>query len=109
MSGVWVFKKGVVSLVDDPSSLPSSDSKIVDSKVLVHTCSDEVITSHEIFKSKLSSLGWEKYYGDSELIQFHKKDFVDSISLPKNFNEFKTSNMYDVIIRNCNEFEVRDM
>ncbi|XP_030476521.1 flowering-promoting factor 1-like protein 3 [Syzygium oleosum] len=107
MSGVWVFKNGVVRLVENPGAEVSSG--IGRRKVLVHTPTNELITSYADLERKLSSLGWERYYDDPELLQFHKRSTVDLISLPKDFNKFKSMHMFDIVVKNRNIFEVRDM
>lgn len=111
MSGVWVFKNGVVRLVENPGAADSlQGSNSTRRKVLVHTPSNEVITSYAVLERKLSSLGWERYYGDDpDLLQFHKRSTVHLISLPKDFNRFKSMHMYDIVVKNRNIFEVRDM
>ncbi|KAJ7980256.1 Flowering promoting factor 1 [Quillaja saponaria] len=98
MSGVGVSKNGVVRLVENPRR-----------KVLVHTPTNEVITSYAVLERKLSSLGWERYYDDPDLLQFHKRSTVDIVSLPRDFNKFKSIYMYDIVVKNRNVFEVRDM
>ncbi|CAL5393224.1 hypothetical protein ACSBR2_013546 [Camellia fascicularis] len=100
MSGVWVFKNGVVRL-DQGSSGGRR-------KVLVHTPTDEVITSYEVLEEKLTSLGWERYYDDPDLLQFHKRSTPHLISLPLDFNRFRSMHMYDIVVKNRNIFEVRD-
>ena len=105
MSGVWVFKNGVVRLVENPGA----DSLQGRRKVLVHIPSEEVITSYAVLERKLFSLGWERYYDDPDLLQFHKRSTVHLISLPKDFNKFKCMHMYDIVVKNRNLFEVRDM
>ncbi|KAL0457394.1 UNVERIFIED_CONTAM: Flowering-promoting factor 1-like protein 3 [Sesamum latifolium] len=102
MSGVWVFKNGVVRLVENAGDCHGK-------KVLVHVPTNEVITSYSVLERKLSCLGWERYYDDPELLQFHKRSTVHLISLPKDFNKFKSMHMYDIVVKNRNEFEVRDM
>lgn len=115
MSGVWVFKNGVVRLVENPggdqategsSSRQGSSGK---RKVLVHTSTNEVITSYAILERKLYSLGWERYYDDPDLLQFHKRSTVYLISLPKDFNKLKPMHMYDIVVKNKNSFQVKDM
>ncbi|KAL9314829.1 hypothetical protein ACSQ67_020281 [Phaseolus vulgaris] len=86
MSGVWVFNKGVDSLA-----------------------SNEIITSYTVLEHKLSTLGWERYYDDLDLLRFHKRSTVHLISLPKDFNRFGSMHMYDIVVKNKNYFEVRDM
>lgn len=107
MSGVWVFKNGVVRLVENPGGEVSGG--IGRRKVLVYTPTNEAIMSYADLESKLSSLGWERYYDDPEFLRFHKRSTVDLISLPRDFNKFKSMHMYDIVVKNRNIFEVRDM
>ncbi|KAF5465490.1 hypothetical protein F2P56_015496 [Juglans regia] len=112
MSGVWVFKSGVVRLVENPSAESLDGSRQGSNarrKVLVHTPSEEVITSYAVLERKLLSLGWEPYYEDADIFQFHRRATVHLISLPKDFNRFKSMHMYDIVVKNRNMFEVRDM
>ncbi|XP_071721699.1 flowering-promoting factor 1-like protein 3 [Rutidosis leptorrhynchoides] len=104
MSGVWVFQNGVIRLVENPESQTSTRRK-----VLVHVPTNEVITSYGVLERKLASLGWERYYDDPDLLQFHKRSTVHLISLPKDFNKLKSMHMYDIVVKNRNCFEVRDM
>ncbi|XP_055815196.1 flowering-promoting factor 1-like protein 3 [Solanum dulcamara] len=106
MSGVWVFKNGVVRLVENTGDFQGANGR---RKVLVHLPSDEVITSYAVLERKLYSLGWERYYDEPELLQYHKRSTVHLISLPKDFNKFKSMHMFDIVVKNRNEFEVRDM
>ena len=106
MAGVWVFKNGVVRL-ENPGA-DSADGRR-HRKVLVHLASNEVITSYSALEMKLLSLGWERYYDDPDLLQYHKRSTVHLISLPKNFNKFKSMHMYDIVVKNRNVFEVRDV
>ncbi|XP_071730444.1 flowering-promoting factor 1-like protein 4 [Rutidosis leptorrhynchoides] len=101
MSGVWVFKNGVVSLKNGAGSLQGG-------KVLVHLPTNEIVTSYEVLERMLTSLGWERYYDDPDLFQFHKRSTVHLISLPKNFKKLKPMHMYDIVVKNRNVFEVRD-
>ncbi|KAL8208282.1 hypothetical protein R6Q57_007694 [Mikania cordata] len=107
MSGVWVFNNGVLRLVPNPGSDSYQGSGR--RKVLVHVPSNQVVTSYDILESILSSLGWERYYDDPDLLQFHKRLTVHLISLPKEFNKLKSMHMYDIVVKNRNMFEVRDM
>lgn len=106
MSGVWVFKNGVLRLVENPGEDQGSNAR---RKVLVHVPSEEVITSYSVLERKLTDLGWERYYHDPDLLQFHKRSTIHLISLPKDFSKFKSMHMYDIVVKNRNEFEVRDM
>ncbi|GJR55045.1 flowering-promoting factor 1-like protein 3 [Tanacetum coccineum] len=105
MSGVWVFKNGVVRLVDGNDSCQGSAKR----KVLVHVETNEVVTSYLTLERILSSLGWERYHEDPDLFQFHKRSSVHLISLPRDFNKLKPMHMYDIVVKNRNVFEVRDM
>ncbi|MBA0588777.1 hypothetical protein Gorai_001868, partial [Gossypium raimondii] len=104
---------GVVRLVENPGAEPLDGNRQGSSsarrKVLVHVPSNEVITCYEDLESKLLSLGWERYYDDPDLLQFHKRSTVHLISLPRDFNKFKSIHMYDIVVKNRNMFEVRDM
>ncbi|KAF5774205.1 putative flowering-promoting factor 1 [Helianthus annuus] len=106
MSGVWVFKNGVVRLVENPGgdSLQGSSR----GKVLVHLPTNQVVTSYQALEQMLTSIGWERYYDDPSLLQFHKRSTIHLISLPKNFNKLKSMHMYDIVVKTRNVFEVRD-
>ncbi|XP_068664268.1 flowering-promoting factor 1-like protein 3 [Aristolochia californica] len=105
MSGVWVFKNGVVRLVENPASEATEGRR----KVLVYVPTNEAIQSYASLERKLYGHGWERYYGDPYLLQFHKQTTVHLISLPKDFKSFKSMHMYDIVVKNRNLFEVRDM
>ncbi|XP_023757661.1 flowering-promoting factor 1-like protein 3 [Lactuca sativa] len=106
MSGVWVFKNGVVRLVENPGA--DALQGATRGKVLVHLPTNQVVTSYEVLEQMLTSMGWERYYNDPDLLQFHKRTTVHLISLPKDFNKLKSMHMYDIVIKNRNVFEVRD-
>uniref|UniRef100_M8B1Q5 Uncharacterized protein n=1 Tax=Aegilops tauschii TaxID=37682 RepID=M8B1Q5_AEGTA len=40
---------------------------------------------------------------------FHKRSSVDLISLPKDFGQFSSVHMYDVVIKNRDAFRVIDV
>ncbi|CAN4094925.1 unnamed protein product [Withania somnifera] len=107
MSGVWVFKNGVFWL-ENPGDCHVSTTT-GHCKVLAHVPSNEVITCYANLERKLYSLGWERYYDDPQLLQYHKSSNIHLISLPLDFNKFKSMHMYDIVVKNRNEFEVRDM
>ena len=110
MSGVWVFKNGVVRLVENPGADSLEGGRQGGRrKVLVYTPSNEVITSYAELEGKLVSLGWERYYDDPDLLQFHKRSTIHLISLPRDFSRLKSMHMYDIVVKNRNLFEVRDM
>ncbi|KAI3713803.1 hypothetical protein L1987_72389 [Smallanthus sonchifolius] len=107
MSGVWVFKQnGVVQLVESLGS--DSFQGLAQRKVLVHVPTNEVVTSYDVFIRILSSFGWERYYDDLDLLQFHKRSTVHLISLPRDFNKFKSMHMFDIVVKNRNMFEDLD-
>ncbi|KAL1207408.1 Flowering-promoting factor 1-like protein 3 [Cardamine amara subsp. amara] len=107
MSGVWVFKNGVVRLVENPGAETNFEN--TKRKVLVYTPSNEVITSYSHLQQHLYALGWERYYDKPHLLQFHKVSTVHLISLPSVFSRFKSIHMYDIVVKNRNMFQVRDM
>lgn len=107
MSGVWVFRNGVVRLIENP--VPNDSAR---RKLLVHVPSNEVITSYDTLERRLRELGWERYRSPradvSGLIQFHRQSSQDLISLPQDFSRFRTVHMYDIVVKSRNVFEVRD-
>ena len=109
MSGVWVFRNGVVRLVENPT-LGAAAAASGKRKALLHTPSGEVVSSYASLERKLAALGWERYYagGDVGLLQYHKRSSVDLISLPKDFAHFGSVHMYDIVIKNRDAFRVID-
>ncbi|KAE8711929.1 Flowering-promoting factor 1 [Hibiscus syriacus] len=85
MSGVWVFKNGVVRLIENPAAESLDGGR------------------------QGSNNRRKRYYDDPDLLQFHKRSTVHLISLPKDFNKFRSIHMYDIVVKNRNMFEVRDM
>ncbi|KAG6593965.1 Flowering-promoting factor 1-like protein 1, partial [Cucurbita argyrosperma subsp. sororia] len=110
MSGVWVFKNGVVRLVEDAGvdKANGGQRSTYRRKVLVYSPTEEVMTSYAELEQNLMALGWERYYDDPDLLQFHKRSTVHLISLPKEFAKFKSMHMYDIVVKNRNHFEVKD-
>ncbi|KAF8115816.1 hypothetical protein N665_0025s0263 [Sinapis alba] len=107
MSGVWVFKNGVIRLVENPNQ--SGGVTHGRRNVLVYLPTGEVVSSYSSLEQILMSLGWERYFnGDHDLIQYHKRSSIDLISLPRDFSKFNSVYMYDIVIKNPNTFHVRD-
>ncbi|WCJ30530.1 flowering promoting factor 1 [Euphorbia peplus] len=111
MSGVWVFKNGVIRLnPGDHHQTSDGGRQMGKRKVLVHLPSGEIVNSYSFLEQILNGLGWERYYGgDSELFQFHKHCSIDLISLPRDFSRFNSVYMYDIVVKNPNMFHVRDI
>ncbi|CAL9117502.1 flowering-promoting factor 1-like protein [Musa troglodytarum] len=105
MSGVWVFKNGVVRR-ENPGGGESCGSRR--RKILVYLPTNEVITSNEMLATKLAELGWELYPSTPDLVQFHKRSSVHLISVPRDFSRFTSVHMYDIVVKCRNVFEVRD-
>ncbi|XP_004143087.1 flowering-promoting factor 1-like protein 1 [Cucumis sativus] len=111
MSGVWVFRNGVVRLVENGGGSAAEgggQQSQLRRKALVFSQTAEVMTSYAALEKKLVPLGWERYYDDPNLLQFHKRSTVHLISLPKDFAKFKSMHMYDIVVKNRNHFEVID-
>ncbi|CAO2817883.1 unnamed protein product [Amaranthus hypochondriacus] len=114
MSGVWVFKNnGVIQLVENPQAQQEGSEQVRarrPNKVLVYLPTRQAISSYDILERILKSLGWEMYLGsDPNLIQFHRKNSIDLISLPSDFSKFSSVYMYDIVVKNPNVFQVHDM
>ncbi|XP_058099891.1 flowering-promoting factor 1-like [Magnolia sinica] len=116
MSGVWVFKNGVARLISNPSKerleLPDSTGQ-ARRRVLVHVASNQVISSYAELEQRLVELGWEHYETEAgkraNLIQFHRSSAsAHLISLPKNFKNFNSTHMYDIVVKNRSHFVVRE-
>ncbi|XP_074586159.1 flowering-promoting factor 1-like protein 3 [Curcuma longa] len=114
MSGVWVFKNGVVRLENPGGGGEGSSggrgggSSRRRRKVLVHLPTEEVMASHEVLERYLRELGWEHYPSTPELIQYHQRSSVHLISLPRDFSRVSSVHMYDIVVKCRNIFEVRD-
>ncbi|KAL8108331.1 hypothetical protein AgCh_024695 [Apium graveolens] len=75
--GVWVLKNGVI-LLNDRST---GDQQSLRKKMLVHLPTGQSVSSYNSMEQMLRELGWERYYGDIELLQFRKRNSIDLISL----------------------------
>uniref|UniRef100_A0A0E0IAX0 Flowering-promoting factor 1-like protein 2 n=1 Tax=Oryza nivara TaxID=4536 RepID=A0A0E0IAX0_ORYNI len=125
MSGVWVFRNGVVKLVENPPASANSGGGGgggggggIRRKALLHMPTGEVVTSYASLERKLAALGWERYYSGggggaaaaaAMMLQFHKRSSVDLISLPKDFSQFGSVHMYDIVVKNRDAFRVIDV
>ncbi|BAB07982.1 FPF1 protein-like [Oryza sativa Japonica Group] len=108
MSGVWVFKNGVVRLVEKQQATAGTAVAGGRRKALVHTPSGQVVSSYAALEARLTALGWERYYEDPSLFQFHKRGSLDLISLPADFSAFSSVHMYDIVVKNRDSFRVVD-
>lgn len=122
MSGVWIFdKNGVARLITNPTRESfeqkeppypgTATSPGARPRVLVYLPANQVIRSYTQLEQCLTELGWSRYHnsGCSNLLQFHRSEnSAHLISLPKNFANFKTLHMYDIVVKNRSFFEVRD-
>ncbi|OAY72922.1 flowering-promoting factor 1-like protein 3 [Ananas comosus] len=120
MSDVWLFDNGVLRRrVGRPGGTgDSGDGRGSSShgggdaagrrKVLVHVPTGQIITSYEMLEQRLAELGWERYHYHPELLQFHQRSSVHLISLPREFSRLRLVNMYDIVVKTRNVFEVRD-
>ncbi|KAL6902078.1 hypothetical protein ACP4OV_004954 [Aristida adscensionis] len=108
MSGVWVFKNGVARLVEKENGQEAS-AAAGRRKALVHVPSGQVIRSYAELETDLKALGWERYYEDPALVQFHKRGSLDLISLPSDFARFSAVHMYDIVLKNRDVFRVVDV
>ncbi|WOL06464.1 hypothetical protein Cni_G15198 [Canna indica] len=106
MSGVWVFKNGVVRLIENVGG--QQGGNLGRKQVLVYAPTNEVITSYGVLEEKLSALGWERYPSTPDLIQFHQRSSVHLISVPREFSKLRSVHMYDIVVKSRNVFEVRD-
>lgn len=103
MSGVWVFRDGVMQLLPASSSAPSRR------KALVYLPTGETMASLEALERRLAAHGWERYYENRSLVQLHRRDGgADLIALPRDFARFRSTHMYDVVVKNRDLFRVVD-
>ncbi|KAK6935847.1 hypothetical protein RJ641_032877 [Dillenia turbinata] len=123
MSGVWIFdKKGVARLVSNPTresfeqkEPPQPGTATAPGarpRVLVYLPANQIIRSYSDLERRLTELGWTRYYAGNhpDLIQFHRSDdSVHLISLPRDFANFRSIHMYDIVVKNRSFFEVRDL
>ncbi|GLT85144.1 hypothetical protein SLE2022_033420 [Rubroshorea leprosula] len=113
MSGVWIVEPNGVYRFVNPQAESNSNgrqggSSIGRPTVLVYLPTGQVISSYSELDQILKALGWERYRGASDLLQYHKRS-NDLISLPKDFNMFNSVYMYDIVVKIPNSFHVRDM
>ena len=109
MSGVWVFKNGVLRLNENPEAeAGGSDQAKPRRKVLVYLPTGEAITSYQSLENSLKGLRWENCDGgDPDLYQLHKRSSIELISISRDFSKFNSVYMYDIVVKNPNAFHVR--
>lgn len=106
MSGVWEFRNGGRLL--EKTAKQAGAAPCEGKKVLVHTPSGQTVASHEALQRCLQQLGWERYYEDPALVQFHRRSSVDLISLPADFARVGAVHMYEIVVKNRDYFTVVD-
>ncbi|XP_006650073.2 flowering-promoting factor 1-like protein 5 [Oryza brachyantha] len=100
-TGVWVFKDGVMQLEEE---------RAAGRRRLVYVPANETMASLQALERRLAGLGWERYYEDRASVQLHRRDGgADLISLPRDFSRFRSTHMYDVVLKNRDHFKVVDL
>ena len=102
MAGVWYFKDGVARL----------DGVRVQRKVLVYRPSNHIITSLAELETRLATLGWTRLHMPAlpGTLQFHRgHSSAHLITVPADFRMFKPMHLYDIVLKNRDFFEVRDL
>ncbi|EAY89981.1 hypothetical protein OsI_11543 [Oryza sativa Indica Group] len=104
-TGVWVFKRdGVMQLEADVEGGTGRRQRR-----LVYVPANETMGSLQALERRLAGLGWERYYEDRAVVQLHRRDGgADLISLPRDFARFRSTHMYDVVLKNRDHFKVLD-
>ncbi|KAL6204576.1 PREDICTED: flowering-promoting factor 1-like protein 1 [Fragaria vesca subsp. vesca] len=124
MSGVWIFyKNGVTRLIPNPTRESfeqmeppypgTATAPGARPRVLIYLPANQVIRSYTELEQRLTEVGWTRYRPNSfcqpDLVQFHRSEHsAHLISLPANFDQFKSFHMYDIVVKNKSFFEVRD-
>ncbi|KAG0587382.1 hypothetical protein KC19_2G160600 [Ceratodon purpureus] len=111
MSGVWKFNpNGVLNLVDNPLAASSCPGPCSGTKILVHSASNETMSSYEQLDAKLLELGWHAYSRNQFIRQYHRSYYTsDLITLPElSFGSIRTTHMYDIVVKTRSAFQVRD-
>ncbi|KAM3372927.1 hypothetical protein ACQJBY_019710 [Aegilops geniculata] len=109
--GVWVFRKdGVMELQSAARGSSTGRSVGGRNKALVYLPANEPMRSLEVLERRLGSLGWERYYENGEIVQLHRREGgVDLIALPRDFARFRSTHMYDIVVKNRHHFKVVDL
>ncbi|KAM3316581.1 hypothetical protein ACQJBY_034611 [Aegilops geniculata] len=101
-SGVWVFKNGVMQL--------QPEQPAAGRKALLYVPTGERMATLELLERRLGAHGWERYYENRDIVQLHRRDGgIDLISLPRDFTKFRSTHMYDVVLKNRDSFKVVDV
>ncbi|GLT85147.1 hypothetical protein SLE2022_033450 [Rubroshorea leprosula] len=114
MSCVWKLEpNGVYQIVKHPQAESNLEgrqggSSTPQSMVFLYLPTNQVISSYSELEQILIGLGWERYRGVPDLLQYHKHS-NDLISLARDFTKFNSVHMYDIVVKIPNVFHVRDM
>ncbi|KAF0887840.1 hypothetical protein E2562_004052 [Oryza meyeriana var. granulata] len=101
-TGVWVFRNGVMQLEEQQAGAGK--------RKLVYVPANETMASLQALERRLAGLGWERYYEDRAVVQLHRRDGgADLISLPRDFARFRSTHMFDVVLKNRDHFKVVDL
>ncbi|EMS61641.1 hypothetical protein TRIUR3_10752 [Triticum urartu] len=107
--GVWMGLESMEA-VGGSCAKGLSNSSTSDTMALVWVRANETMRSLEALERRLGSLGWERYYENRDLVQLHRRDGgVDLIALPRDFARFRSTHMYDVVVKNRHHFKVVDI
>nr|TKW00224.1 hypothetical protein SEVIR_8G094600v2 [Setaria viridis] len=100
MSGVWVFKNGVLRSL--PPEEPGVAAGPSNKKALVYAPASET--------RRLLELGWERCGddpGDTSLLLFRRGDSAELISLPADFASVGADHMHNIVVKNPEQIDSR--
>jgi hypothetical protein len=103
MAGVWYFRGDGVARLDGARTVR---------KALVYRPSNHVVASLAELEAALAALGWTRLPAPSlpGTLQFHRgPSSALLITLPSDFRLLKPMHLYDIVLKNRDFFEVRDL